>query len=96
MPKPNIVSPIPPIGTLVWVAPAEGTSLGMTHDAMLHKHGNLWVVESYVYARDANKRLTTTHTGWVWCKSLATGMTYDWYVDNITTHNEEGVTEYVT
>lgn len=82
-------------GQLVWVEPMVGD---MTATARhIQREGNLWVIDSFVFARDANKRLTRTRTAWVWCKSLTSGRLHDFHETELTLHqptpNEEGVTD---
>lgn len=82
-------------GQLVWVEAKVGDRSDTA--IVLKREGNLWVVESFVFARDANKRLTRTRTAWVWCKSLTSGRLHDFHETELTLHQptptEEGVTE---
>lgn len=85
-------------GQLVWVEAVTGNTPFTT--ALIKREGNLWVVDSFVHARDANKRLTRTRTAWVWCKSLTSGRLHDFHETELTLHqpdqltpNEEGVTD---
>lgn len=82
-------------GQLVWVEPEVGDMASTAR--ILKREGNLWVIESFVFARDANKRLTRTRTAWVWCKSLSSGRLHDFHETELTLHqptpNQEGVTD---
>ncbi len=82
-------------GQLVWVEAKVGDRFDTA--GILKREGHLWVVDSFVHARDANKRLTRTRTAWVWCKSLTSGRLYDFHETELTLHQptptEEGVTE---
>lgn len=82
-------------GQLVWIEPEVGDMAETA--SILKREGNLWVVDSFVFARDANKRLTRTRTAWVWCKSLTSGRLHDFHETELTLHQptptEEGVTE---
>lgn len=63
-------------GTLVWVEAMIGAA---DCRKVLAKHGKLWVVE----------RQAAGLGDWYWCKSLATGHTYDWHEHDMNVHNEE-------
>ena len=75
-----------PKGTLVQI---RDDAISPNQDSemrrMLTNHGHLWLIDEPILPIKPDDRQ------WYWCRSIATGVVYDWNEDELTPHKEGDV-----